>query len=337
MENPPILWDLESDPVLARTKLIAEAWDAAGLNQLGRFVGDRWKEWNGRFRDDVRRFVRGDQDTVGPLASRLLGSPDLYSHEEREPEQSVHFVTCHDGFTLNDLVSYDRKHNEANGQGNRDGADENYSWNCGHEGHSDDPAVETLRNRQVKNLLALDLIGIGTPMLLMGDEVRRTQRGNNNAYCIADETSWFDWSLVERHSDVLRFARHLIAARFDTRLEHRLSLNELLRAVRVSWHGVRLGQPDWSAHSHSLAATIRGFEGTAHLLFNAWREELEFELPEPPADAPAGWRRWVDTALDSPHDVCPPEDAPPIAGRSYRAAARSVVVLLAALPMRPAP
>jgi glycogen operon protein len=337
METPPILWDLESDPVLARTKLIAEAWDAAGLNQVGRFVGDRWKEWNGRFRDDVRRFVRGDRDTVGPLASRLLGSPDLYGHEEREPEQSVHFVTCHDGFTLNDLVSYGRKHNEANGHANRDGADENFSWDCGHEGPSDDPAVETLRNRQVKNLLALDLIAIGTPMLLMGDEVRRTQRGNNNAYCLDDETGWFDWSLVERHSDVLRFARHLIAARFGTRLEHHLSLNDLLRAVRVSWHGVRLGQPDWSAHSHSLAATINGFGGAAHLLFNAWREELEFELPEPPADAPAGWRRWVDTALPSPDDVCPPEEALPIAGRSYRAAPRSVVALLAELPTPPAP
>ncbi len=335
MENPPILWDLESDPVLARTKLIAEAWDVAGLYQVGRFVGDRWKEWNGRFRDDVRRFVRGDQDSVGPLASRLLGSPDLYGHEEREPEQSVHFVTCHDGFTLNDLVSYDRKHNEANGQANRDGADENFSWNCGHEGPTDDPAVETLRNRQVKNLLALDLIGIGTPMLLMGDEVRRTQRGNNNAYCIDDETSWFDWSLVERHADVLRFTRHLIAARFDTRREHRLSLNELLRAMRISWHGVRLGHPDWSGHSHSLAATIR--DGAVHLMFNAWREDLEFELPEPPASAPSGWRRWVDTALASPDDVCAPEEAPPIAGRSYRAAARSVVVLLAELPMRAAP
>ena len=172
LENPPVLWDIESDPVLAGTKLIAEAWDAAGLYQLGSFVGDSWKEWNGRFRDDVRSFMKGDPATARRLARRLLGSPDLYSHEEREPEQSINFVTCHDGFTLNDLVSYDRKHNEANGEGNRDGNDFNLSWNCGVEGPSDDIAVERLRNRQVKNFIALTLLAVGTPLLLMGDEVR---------------------------------------------------------------------------------------------------------------------------------------------------------------------
>ena len=186
--NPPVLFDIETDPVLAGTKLIAEAWDAAGLYQVGGFVGDFWKEWNGRFRDDVRAFVMGDRGMVPRLASRLLGSPDLYGHEEREAEQSINFVTCHDGFTLNDLVSYDHKHNEANGEDNRDGANDNRSWNCGVEGPSADPGIEALRQRQVKNFLAINLLALGTPMILMGDEVRRTQQGNNNAYCHDNET-----------------------------------------------------------------------------------------------------------------------------------------------------
>ena len=161
MASPPVLWDIESDPVLANVKLIAEAWDAAGLYQVGQFVGDSWKEWNGKFRDDVRAFLKGDSATVRSLAHRLTGSPDVYGEEQREPEQSINFVTCHDGFTLNDLVSYDGKHNEGNGEGNRDGSDHNLSWNCGTEGPSDDPAVERLRNRQVKNFLTLTLLATG--------------------------------------------------------------------------------------------------------------------------------------------------------------------------------
>ncbi len=334
IENPPILWDLESDPVLARTKLIAEAWDAAGLYQVGRFVGDSWKEWNGRFRDDVRRFLRGDPGTVGDLATRLLGSPDLFGHEEREPEQSIQFVTCHDGFTLNDLVSYDRKHNEANGEGNRDGSDENYSWNCGVEGPTDDPSIEALRNRQVKNFLALALVSVGTPMLLFGDEVRRTQRGNNNAYCDGDPANGFDWTLLERHGDVLRFVRRLIAARLGTRVDEDLSLNEFLHKAKIAWHGVRVGEPDWRPDSHALAATIGARSGreVIHFLFNAWREELEFELPDPPAEARGGWRRWMDTSLASPDDVRPLAEAPRVAGRTYKAAPHSIVALVGLLP-----
>ena len=191
LANPPVLWDIESDPVLAGTKLIAEAWDAAGLYQVGSFVGESWKEWNGKFRDDVRRFIRGDRDAVSGMAPRLLGSPDIYGCQEREPEQSVNFITCHDGFTLNDLVSYNTKHNEANGEENRDGTDDNLSWNCGVEGPTDDPDIERLRNRQVKNFLTVTLLSLGAPMLLMGDEVRRTQQGNNNAYC--QETKSVGW------------------------------------------------------------------------------------------------------------------------------------------------
>src|SRR5262249_30493195 len=207
LPHPPVLWDIESEPALAGTKLIAEAWDAAGLYQVGTFIGDAWKEWNGRFRDDVRSFFRGDEGTVGRLADRLVGSPEIYGHKGREAEASINFVTCHDGFSLNDLVSYSQKHNERNGENNRDGTDDNRSWNCGAEGPTDDPEIERLRNRQVKNMLTVTLLSLGTPMILMGDEVRRTQRGNNNAYCLDDETTCFDWLLLERHADLHRFAR----------------------------------------------------------------------------------------------------------------------------------
>jgi len=195
MSSPPILWDIESDPVLANVKLIAEAWDAAGLYQVGSFVGDSWKEWNGRFRDDIRAFLKGDDGAVRSLAFRLTGSPDIFGREEREAEQSINFVTCHDGFTLNDLVSFNAKHNKANGEGNRDGADHNLSWNCGAEGPTTNPEVERLRNRQIKNFLVVTLLATGTPMLLMGDEIRRSQGGNNNAYCQNKEVSWLDWTL----------------------------------------------------------------------------------------------------------------------------------------------
>ncbi len=336
LANPPVLWDIESDPCLAGTKVIAEAWDAAGLYQVGSFVGDSWKEWNGRFRDDVRSFFRGEEGVVPRLADRLVGSPAIYGHEPREAEQSVNFVTCHDGFTLNDLVSYEKKHNEANGEGNRDGTDDNRSWNCGVEGPTDDPAVERLRNRQVKNFLTVTLLSLGMPMLLMGDEVRRTQRGNNNAYCLDDETSWLDWTLLSRHADVFRFVSHLASrrARRNPAAElERISLVDLLRQGRITWGGVTPGQPDFGHSSHSLAVTAElPREGLrSHLLLNAWREPLTFELP-PPAPGPGGaWRRWIDTALDAPADIVPWGEAPPLAGVSYRAEARSVVVLFSAL------
>src|SRR6185503_7189835 len=196
MPNPPVLWDMESDPQLVGTKLIAEAWDAAGLYQVGSFIGDSWQEWNGRFRDDLRRFVRGDDDTVGRLATRLVGSPDLYGHEEREAEQSINFVTSHDGFTLNDLVSYNQKHNEANGESNRDGSNDNLSWNCGTEGPTNDADVLRLRRRQAKNLLTTLFLSQGVPMILAGDEFLRTQEGNNNAWCQDNALNWIDWTVL---------------------------------------------------------------------------------------------------------------------------------------------
>ncbi len=211
MPHPPVVWDIESEPALAGTKLIAEAWDAAGLYQVGSFMGDAWKEWNGRFRDDVRSFFRGEDGVVTSFADRVLGSHKVYGHKNREAEASVNFVTCHDGFSLNDLVSYDAKHNEANGEENRDGANDNRSWNCGVEGPTDDPQIEALRNRQVKNFLTVTFLSLGVPMILMGDEMRRTQHGNNNAYCRDDADNWLDWTLLEKHADVHRFVSLLAA------------------------------------------------------------------------------------------------------------------------------
>jgi glycogen operon protein len=337
LPNPPVLWDIESDPLLAGTKLIAEAWDAAGLYQVGTFVGDTWQEWNGRFRDDVRRFLKGENSSVSGLATRLLGSPDIYGHDEREAEQSINFVTCHDGFTLNDLVSYNEKHNEANGENNRDGSNDNLSWNCGAEGSTDDPGIEALRDRQVKNFLALLLVSAGTPMLLMGDEVRRTQLGNNNAYCQDNDISWFDWSLLERHAGIHRFVRELNAFRqrrdvVTTGIKR--SLNQLLQQARIEWHGLAPHSPDWSEHSHSLAFTVHSLRARflLHGMLNAYWEPLTFELPSVPDESQQRWRRCVDTALVSPEDFYPWEKAPSLAETTYLVQPRSVVFLV--LPLQ---
>jgi glycogen operon protein len=330
LPNPPVLWDIESDPALAGTKLLAEAWDAAGLYQVGNFVGDAWREWNGRFRDDVRSFFRGEPGAVRRVADRIVGSPELYGHEEREAEQSVNFVTCHDGFTLNDLVSYNEKHNEANGEGNRDGANDNGSWNCGVEGPTDDPEIEKLRNRLVKNFLTVTMMSLGMPMFLMGDEVRRTQGGNNNAYCQDNEISWFDWGLIEKHADVHRFVSLLNARRFLRDVEHerkRVSLTALIENAEKDWHGTKLGQPDWGDSSHSVAleAEVSMEKLRIYWILNAYWEPLNFELPK--LEKAVLWRRWIDTALDSPNDIVPWQTAEPVSGDVYRAEARSVVIL----------
>jgi isoamylase len=269
---------------------------------------------------------------VARVADRLVGSPEIYGHEEREAEQSVNFVTCHDGFTLNDLVSYDRKHNEANGEDNRDGANDNRSWNCGVEGPTDDPEIERLRNRQVKNLLTVTLLSLGMPMILMGDEVRRSQSGNNNAYCQDHKISWFDWTLVEKHADVHRFVTLLNARRLLRDAEHeraRVTLNQLIRQASKAWHGIKVGQPDWGDHSHSLAFEA-GFPRAGlrvYLILNAYWEPLDFELPLVNEDGASSWRRWIDTALEPPQDIVTWEAAPPLSGLTYPAAARSVVAL----------
>jgi glycogen operon protein len=329
LADPPILWEIESDPVLAGTKIIAEAWDAAGLYQVGSFIGHRWAEWNGQYRDDVRRFLKGDAGTVGKLAMRLGGSRDLYPQRDREPNRSINFITCHDGFTLNDLVSYNAKHNQANGEDNRDGSETNWSWNCGAEGATDDPAIEALRVRQIKNALTILLISQGTSMLLMGDEVRRSQRGNNNAYCQDNELSWFDWDALHQHADLLRFVRGLIQLTQRYHLFREEQFWTEPGGPDIIWHGVVLNQPDWGEHSHSLAFEVydREIPGEhLHVLLNAYWEPLTFELP---ARLPGEqWHRAVDTALPNPDDWL--EAAVPLADQHhYTAQARSVVILVA--------
>ncbi len=332
-ENPPVVWDIDSDPQLAGTKLIAEAWDAAGLYQVGTFVGDYWKEWNGKFRDDIRSFLRGDEGTVPRVASRLLGSPDIYTNgEQDEPERSINFVTCHDGFTLNDLVSYNEKHNQANGEDNLDGSDQNLSCNYGMEGPTDDPEIEQLRNRQIKNFLAITLLSVGTPMLLMGDEVRRTQAGNNNAYCQDNEISWFDWTLLKKNSGLYRFVQQLIFDRLHRaglKEDGMITVSEMIRNARIKWHGVKLNRPDFSNQSHSLAGTVYSAETRLiyHLMLNAYWEELEFELPPIGAVHKSKWHRWIDTSLPSPDDISDWNDSPEFLEPVYQVQPRSIVAL----------
>jgi len=334
IENPPILWDIESDPVLAGTKLIAEAWDAAGLYQVGSFIGDSWKEWNGKFRDDVRSFMRGDKDSVSKFVTRTVGSPDLFAQDDREPEQSINFVTCHDGFTMNDLVSYNSKHNEANGEDNRDGSNDNISWNFGVEGPTEDPLVETWRNRQIKNFFTATVLSIGAPMILMGDEVRRTQHGNNNAYCHDNELTWFDWSLVPKHQALFRFVKILLTSKVQRdSAKHEYSsmnLKQLLERVTISWHGIALNQPDWSENSHSIAFTVKSLTGTTsiHYMVNAYYESLEFEIPKVDSGSSKVWKRWIDTSLESPNDICMVDEAPTVNSTTYKVNAHALAVLV---------
>jgi len=341
MASPPVLWDIESEPALAGIKLMAEAWDAAGLYQVGSFVGDSWKEWNGRFRDDARSFFRGEKGFARRFADRLIGSPEIYAHEQREPEQSVNFVTCHDGFTLNDLVSYDRKHNEANGEDNHDGADDNRSWNCGIEGPTDDPVVERLRNRQVKNLLAVTLLSIGLPMILMGDEVRRSQRGNNNAYCQDNETSWTCWSLLmPEQRDFLQFTRRLVRFRRSqpTLTRRKYFQGRSIRGADVKdiyWldpSGREMTDAAWNApRVRALGVLMVGdaidaidergrlVSGvTLLILINAHFESVPFVLPV--AGNGHQWARVIDTI-----DAHPPE-ARFTGGTKYPLQGRTVVL-----------
>ena len=330
--HPPLVWAIGLDEDFADTKLIAEAWDAGGLYQVGHFPGDRWGEWNGRYRDEVRQFVRGDAALVGAVASRLTGSSDIYEARGGSPLNSINFVTCHDGFTLNDLVSYNQKHNEANGEGNRDGINNNLSWNCGVEGDCDDSGIDSLRNRQVRNFIAILLLSRGVPMLVAGDEARRSQKGNNNPYCQDNEISWFDWTLTKKHSDLLRFCRGMIRFRkmhAALRRGHFFNGSVNQRGVKdVSWHGTKLGSPGWGdPQARALSMTLAGFDGDAdlHVMFNMFWEALEFELPVVPC------RRWciaVDTSRRSPDDIPDPGSEPWVLRDTYQVEGRSVVVLV---------
>jgi glycogen operon protein len=332
MANPPILWEIDSDPVLAGTKLIAEAWDDGGLYQVGSFGKDKWKEWNGQFRDDVRSFIKGDRNAVVKLRERISGSLDLYGNGHRPAEQSINFVTCHDGSTLNDLVSYNLKHNEANDELNNDGTNDNLSWNCGVEGPTTDRKIERLRVQQIKNFFVLTLLSVGTPMLLMGDEVRRTQQGNNNAYCLDNETSWFDWNLCTANAEILRFVQCMIPVRldFDHGIEGgRISLEEYLSKARIEWHGIELGKPDWNNDSHSIAFTLHSFASSQvrYIAINAYWKPLEFALPPVILSSNAGWLRIIDTSLPSPEDILECASGVPVATSGYIVNPRSIVML----------
>lgn len=331
LKNPPVLWEIESDPALAGTKIIAEAWDAAGLYQVGSFIGDRWAEWNGKYRDHVRRFMKGEKGFVSKFSSKIMASPDIYVDPDREPNRSIHFVSCHDGFTLNDLVSYNQKHNEANLEDNRDGSNTNFSWNCGVEGDSHDPFIDELRLRQIKNFLTLTFISQGTPMLFMGDEVRRSQGGNNNAYCQDNEIGWFDWKLVNRNAGLLNFVKGLISFTQGSeifKIEDLLATPEDIDEPHISWHGVALNKPDWSKNSHSLAFTLFHPETNEviHVMVNAYWKSLKFQIP---GLKDKKWCKIIDTSVAAPEDFCEAGKGKIIDRKKINVMDRSIIVLKA--------
>ena len=329
--HAPFLWSTELSPVLGRSHIIAEAWDAAGLYQVGGFPGFRWAEWNGRYRDVMRGFVRGDRGLVGEVATRITGSSDLYAHQGRLPLNSINFVTCHDGFTLHDLVSYDHKHNEANGEQNRDGHNHNLSWSCGVEGDTDDPSVLELRRRQARNFIAVLLLSQGVPLLLFGDEVLRSQQGNNNGYCQNNALSWLDWDLAERNRPMLEFTRAMIAFR---RRHPTLSRERFLtglpdpgrRIPDIRWNGTALDAPPWEdPDARTLAFTLAGKEAgepPLHLMLNMSDRPADYALP---ALTGIRWRIAVDTGRE-PWVFQPREQADEIA-EGYRLGERSLAVL----------
>ena len=332
LTDPPLVKAIAVDPILAQVKLIAEPWDAAGGYQVGTFPAHgRWAEWNGLFRDDIRRFVSGERGIVAALAERLSGSPDLYGQSDRGPSHSINFVTCHDGFTLRDLTCYEQKCNRANGEDNRDGSDHNLSWNCGVEGPTDDCAIQRLRQIQAKNFATLMLVSAGVPMLLAGDEFGRTQRGNNNAYCQDFAWNWIDWRQRGDDAGLWRFFQSLISLR----LSHpelrpgSYDLDVTGTLLQRDWHGVELGKPDWSSESLSLAmhvylrgqgAPVGGF----YVIANSYWERLTFQLPK---CAGSNWLQIIDTAADAPYDFHAPGNETRIAGEVVTAQARSMLVL----------
>ncbi|MEB3227737.1 MAG: glycogen debranching protein GlgX [Synechocystis sp.] len=318
LPNPPLLESLAFDPILAKCKLIAEAWDAGGLYQVGSFPAyGRWAEWNGKYRDGLRKFLKGD-GSVGDVAQRLQGSPDLYAGSGRAPATSINFITCHDGFTLMDLVSYNEKHNEANGENNNDGGNDNDSWNCGWEGPTDDPHINALRNRQIKNALTLLMVSQGVPMLLMGDEVGRTKYGNNNTYCHDNELNWLDWTLLEKHSDLLRFTQNLIAFRNAhpvlRNAQHYQNRDYVGSGIPdISWHGTQAWYADWSS-AHVIACMLCGKhaksgtqpDNTLYIALNMHWEAHWFELPQIPDGSQ--WHVFANTGSASPLDIHRPGD-----------------------------
>ena len=326
LRDAPLLEGIAEDPILRDVKIIAEAWDAGGAYQVGDFSTRRWTEWNGRFRDDVRRFWVGEAGMIGSFAGRICGSSDLYQSSGKGPARSLNFVTCHDGFTLNDLVSYEQKHNAENGEYGRDGTDANYSENCGVEGPSEDAAVEGMRNRLIKNFLLTLFISRGVPMMLGGDEFRRTQRGNNNAYCQDNEVSWFDWSLLEKHKEIHRFTRGMIAFR---RAHPVLRKEVFYSDADIEWFAPNGGLPNWTDQQQKcFACLILGrIEPDLFLLFNAGDRAVDFFIPVSPAGKI--WRLAADTSRPAPDDLFEPGKEPAVQSEiGFRLEPRSSAILI---------
>ena len=334
LSNPPLLESLAYDPVLSKCKLIAEAWDAGGLYQVGSFPAyGRWAEWNGKYRDGVRKFIKGEPGMVGDIATRIQGSPDLYWY--RGPTASINFVTCHDGFTMRDMVSYNGKHNEANGEHNNDGSNDNDSWNCGWEGESTDPAVNELRARQIRNALTILMVSRGVPMFLMGDEIGRTQQGNNNAYCQDNKIAWMDWSLVETNNSLLRFFQKAVQFRHahpvlrgDRFLENRDRVGA--GVADLSFHGCEPFAPDFSGWSRCLAFMLSGKhasapDGDIYVAMNMHWDALPFRLPRP--NSAGHWRVEINTSMPPPSDIFDPGHGPELESDTVIAGPRSIIVL----------
>ncbi len=338
LENPPVVERIAEDPILRNAKIIAEAWDAAGAYQVGSFPGGRWAEWNGRYRDDVRHFWRGDPGLVGALATRFTGSSDLYLRDGRAPFHSINFITSHDGFTMNDLVSYNQKHNQANGENNQDGYNYNISDNLGCEGPTTNAVIEDLRNRRIKSFLATLMLSQGVPMLLAGDEFRRTQGGNNNAYAQDNEISWLDWSFKEKHAEIYRFTREVIALRKRHPIFYRphFFTGKNGHTIDIQWFSHLGGEPDWGPKSQTLMCLIDGYheligenrsDNDALIMFNNSQLTLLFKLP--PALRGKIWKLVIDTAMPSPFDIRPAGKEMPLQSQSaYQVQEQSMVVLL---------
>ncbi len=345
MPNPPMVEMIAEDPMLADTKIIAEAWDAAGAYQVGSFGDLRWAEWNGRYRDDARRYWRGDDGMIGAMATRLAGSSDLYEHAGRAPYCSINFITSHDGFPLNDLVSYKEKHNEANGEGNRDGDNHNCSDNYGVEGPTRRKPIERLRLRQIKNMLATLLLSQGVPMIVMGDEVRRTQKGNNNAYCQDNDISWFNWSLVKRNQELFNFVRGLIAIRKSQPTLRRTRFLtgrpfDSRGVADVNWFN-HMGLPfNWENPSGGLVCWLpapaigddpEGRGRDLLLMFNSTPQTLDCVLPEQIRGL--RWSELIDTNAEASKDIYPNLDGPPApANRKVELVYRSMKAFVADRP-----
>jgi glycogen operon protein len=337
LEHPPVIWSIELDDILGSSKVIAEAWDAAGLYQIGYFPGARWAEWNGKYRDCIRKFVKGDPGVIGEVAARLAGSADLYQWRHHEPVNSVNFITAHDGFTLLDLCSYNDKHNWANGEGNNDGINDNVSWNCGAEGDTQDFYINALRKKQIKNFGLLLLLSMGVPMIVGGDEHLRTQNGNNNTYCQDNALNWYNWDTIRssESQEMIRFWSMLnrMHGKYMTRFKGKYFSGQVNKfgVPEVTWHGTQLNQPDWDdAGSRCLAMTLGDTDedsdglDNVHIMMNMYWEPLQFEIPQYEG---LKWQRLIDTSLPSPNDVTTRVGAPVIADSTYIVNDRSIVVL----------